>query len=109
MREDDGRDGGAVERLGERLGASGGPPRVGLDLAESTLERGAPGAAMRDVGGLAESVGAQRASGGPREVLDVTEPTVERPASGAPPREVRAVTESTVERLASGVALRDVL
>ncbi|MFG2276532.1 hypothetical protein ACGFNY_43095 [Streptomyces chartreusis] len=45
---------------------------------------------MGDVGGLAESVGAQR-------------------ASDAPLREVRAVTESTVERLASGVPLGDVL
>ncbi|WP_256224853.1 hypothetical protein [Streptomyces sp. PAN_FS17] len=45
---------------------------------------------MEDVDDVAESVGAQRASGGPL-------------------REVRAVTESTVERLASGVPLRDVL
>ncbi|MFH8698715.1 HEAT repeat domain-containing protein [Streptomyces chartreusis] len=86
MREDDGRDGGAVERPG----ASGGPLRDGLVVAESALERGAPGTTMEDVDDVAESVGAQRASGGPL-------------------REVRAVTESTVERLASGVPLRDVL
>ncbi|MGW6795616.1 hypothetical protein [Streptomyces chartreusis] len=86
MREDDGRDEGAVERLG----APGGPLGDGLDVAEPALERGAPGAAMGDTGGVAESVGARR-------------------ASDAPLREVRAVTESTVERLASGVPLRDVL
>ncbi|MFD5846069.1 hypothetical protein [Streptomyces chartreusis] len=86
MREDDGRDRGAVVRPG----ASGGPLRDGLDVAEPALERGAPGAAMGDVGGVAGAVGAQR-------------------VSDAPLRQVRAVTESTVERLASGVPLRDVL
>ncbi|WP_420076210.1 hypothetical protein ACOAKG_11950 [Streptomyces sp. JL3001] len=86
MREDDGRDGSAVARLG----ASGGPLRDGLDVAEPALERGAPGAAMGDLGGVAVSVGARR-------------------VSDAPLREVHVVTESTVERLASGVPLRDVL
>ncbi|MFE6942739.1 hypothetical protein [Streptomyces chartreusis] len=86
MREDDGRDVGAVAPLE----APGGPLRDGLDVAEPGLERAATGAALGDVGGVVESVGARR-------------------ASDAPLREVRAVTESTVERLASGVPLRDVL